>query len=355
MTSIAITLRIRIRTQFHPMKNVIFVLLYICTSVHLLAYAEDTVIYLNTALDRQVKSTGTIENYSRDELILRTSSGNILSIKTDKILKVDADYPESYLEAKLMMDNQEFDRALTLLDKVLVQVPDGWMKQEILSRQVECLNNLNRQEEAAVRYIQLIQLEPNTAFYDCVPLVWTSVELSSRTQQLAQNWIRQQKFPYVTLLGASLLLNSDKKSEAQTALNALVKSGGADVVTLAQMQLNRLSLTPLTNAALINFEKNADALPKTLQYGPRFVLAQLWSRSSAEEIKADKTTLNYLQCAANTKTPVELQARSFYSAGTVLLTGGRRDEAFRIFNRLIEKYPDSQWTQQAKRTTEGNL
>ena len=337
------------------MKNAISVLLYICTSVHLLAYAEDTVIYQNTSLDRQVKSTGTIENYTRDELILKTSSGNIQTIKTDKIIKLIADYPASYLEAKLMMENQEFDRALTLLDKVLVQVPDGWMKQEILSRQVECLNNLNRLEDAAVRYIQLIQLEPNTAFYDCVPLVWTSVELSTRIEQLAQNWIRQQKFPYVTLLGASLLLNSDKKSEAQTTLNALAKSGDADVVTLAQMQLNRLSLTPMANAALINFEKKVDALPKTLQYGPRFVLAQLWGRSSAGEIKVDKTTLNYLQCAVNTKTPVELQARSLYSAGTVLLTGGRRDEAFRIFNRLIEKYPDSQWTQQAKRTTEGNL
>lgn len=337
------------------MKYYFFILFNICIFVHINTYADDTVIHQNSTTGRYTKSTGTIENYSRNELLLRTSSGNILSINTDNIIEVVADRPASYSESELRMKNQEFEKALPLFEQALVQAPDGWIKHEILARQVECLINLNRVDEAAVRYIQLIQLEPKTAFYDCVPLVWTSVDLSSRTQQLAQTWIRQQKYPYAALLGASLLLTSDKKTEAQTALNALTKSEDADVAALAQMQLNRLSLTPMTETQLNNLEKKVDALPKSLQFGPRFVLAQLWSRSSAEEIKTDKAALNYLQCAVNPRTPVELQARSFYSAGTTLLTAQRRDEAFRIFNRLIEKYPDSQWSQQAKRTAGGNL
>lgn len=330
-------------------------LLCICIFVYHFSLAEDAVIHQNSVTGRQVKSTGTIENYSRGELTLRTSSGSILSINTENIIEIIADRPAVYSEAEIRMKNQEFEQALRLLESMLVQVPDGWQKHEILAKQIECLNNLNRPDEAAARYIQLLQLEPQTAFYDCVPLVWTSVELSSRTQQLAQSWIRQQKYPYIALLGASLLLTSDKKTEAQTALNALTKSEDADVAILAQMQLHRLSLTSLPETTLNNLEKKVDALPKNLQSGPRFVLAQLWSRSSADGIKADKVTLNYLQCALNSKTPVELQARSFYSAGTTALSADRRDEAFRIFNRLIEKYPDSQWTQQAKRTAGGNL
>lgn len=337
------------------MKNILLSWIIIYIFVYYNAYAEDVVIHQNSVTGRQIKSTGTIESYSRDELILRTFSGNILSIKTDSIINIEAERPESYMEAELRMKNQEFAAALSLLEKALVQVPDGWLKHETLARQIECLINLNRIDEAALRYVQLVQLDSKTAFYDCVPLVWTSIDLSMRTEQLAQTWIRQQKYPYVALLGSSLLLTSDKKTEVQTALNALAKSEDADVSTLAQMQLNRLSLTPLSQAALINLEKKTDALPKSLQFGPRFVLAQLWSRSSAEEIKADKATLNYLQCAVNSKAPVELQARAFYSAGSSLLTVGRRDESFRIFNRLIEKYPDSQWSQQAKRTAGGGL
>ena len=331
------------------------VILCTCTLIYYNSFAEDVIIHQNSVTGRQVKSTGTIENYSRSELTLRTASRNIMSIKPDNIIDIIAERPTLYSEAELRMKNQEFEQALRLLESLLIQVPDGWMKHEILSRQVECLNNLNRPEEAAVRYIQLVQLEPNTAFYDCVPLVWSSVELSSKTQQLAQSWIRQQKYPYIALLGASLLLNSDKKNEVQTALNVLTKSEDADVAALAQMQLHRLSLTPLPETTLNNWEKKVDALPKNLQGGPRFVLAQLWSRSSADGIKADKAALNYLQCALNSKTPVELQARSFFSAGATLLSADRRDEAFRIFHRLLEKYPDSQWSQQAKRTEGGNL
>lgn len=337
------------------MKNSFPILFVICTCVYINANAEDTVFYQNSVTGRQVKATGAIESYSRDELLLRTSSGSILSIKTDSIDSIESERPALYLEAELRMNNQEFDKALPQLEKALVQVPDGWMKHEILARQIECLINLNRSDDAALRYVQLAQLDPNSAFYDSVPLSWTSVDLSPRTQQLALSWIHQQKYPFVALLGASLLLNSDKKNEVQTALNALVKSEDAVVAVLAQMQLNRLSLTPMPETTLNNLEKKVDALPKSLQFGPRFVLAQLWSRSSAEKIKADKATLNYLQCAVNSRTPVELQARALYSAGAILLTADRRDEAFRIFNRLIEKYPDSQWTQQAKRTAGGNL
>ncbi len=339
-----------------PMKFKLSVLLYMCTFVYYNSYAEDAVIYQNSVTGRQVKATGTIENYSRDELLLRTSSGQIKTIETGSVVEVQADYPSTYLEAKLRMNNQEFEQALPLLDKALVQAPDGWMKHEILARQVECYSSLNRPDQAAVRYVQLIQLDPKSAFYDCVPLVWTSVELSPQTQQSVQSWTRQQKYPYAALLGASLLLTSDKKIEVQTTLNALAKSDDADVATLAQMQLNRLSLTPLSETALKNLEKKADALPRNLQYGPRFILGQLWSRSSADSaVKTDKAALSYLQCAANSKAPVELQARAFYSAGTVLLNAGNRDEAFRIFRRLIEKFPDSQWAQQAKRTAGGNL
>lgn len=278
-----------------------------------------------------------------------------MSIKPDTICDIIVERPDLYSEADLRMDNQEFDKALILFEKSLVQVPDGWMKHEILSRQIECLINLNRFDEAALRYVQLVQLEPKSPFYDRIPLSWTSVELSPRTKLLAQNWIRQQKYPYVALLGASLLLNSDKKNEVQSALNALAKSEDADVATLAQMQLNRLSLTPLPETTLDNLEKKVDVLPKSLQYGPRFVLAQLWSRCSAAERKADKAALSYLHCAVNNRTPVDLQARSLYSAGAILLDAERRDEAFRIFNLLLEKYPDSQWSQQAKRTAGGNL
>lgn len=321
----------------------------------MVAYADDAVIYLNSATGRQTKSTGTIENYSRYELTLRTTSGSILSIKTDNILRVDAEFPALFDEAEQRMKNREFDQALPQLEKSLPMVSEDWKKHKILARLIECLCSLNRVEDAALRYVQLVNIEPDSAFYDCVPLVWTSVELSSKTQQLAQNWIRQQKYPYVALLGASLLLTSDKKNEAQTALTILTKSADADVAALAQIQLSRLSLTPLPTAAIKNLEKKADALPKALQFGPRFVLAQLWSRSSAEEIKTDKAAINYLQSVSNSQTPVELQARALYSAGSVLLSANRRDEAFRVFNRLIERFPDSQWAQQAKRTVDGSL
>lgn len=333
----------------------ILTIILICTFVHIYAYAEDTVIYYNSATDRQTKSTGTIENYSRYELTLRTTSGTILSIKTDNIVEIKAERPALYDEADQRMKNREFDQALPLLEKSLSLVSEDWMKHEILARQIECLNALNRVEDAAQRYVQLVRLDPDSPFYDCVPLVWTSVEMSSKMKQLAQLWIRQQNYPYVALLGASFLLTSDKKNEAQTALTVLTKSADSDVAALAQLQLNRLSLTPLPMPTIKNLEMKTDALPIALQFGPRFVLAQLWSRSAAGEIKTDKAVLNYLQCATNSKTPVELQARAFYSAGSVLLSDNRRDEAYRVFNRLIEKCPDSQWSQQAKRTIDGSL
>ena len=340
---------------FHKIILTKILFMFICTIVHINTYAEDAVIYYNSSTGRQTRSTGTIENYSRYELTLRTTSGNILSIKTDNIIEVQAERPALYNEAEQRMNNREFYQALPLLEKSLPMVSEEWMKQEILARQIECLYSLNRVEDAAQRYVQLVRLAPDSAFYDCVPLVWTSVELSSKMQQMAQNWIRQQNYPYVALLGASFLLTSDKKNEAQTALAVLTKSDDSDVAALAQLQLNRLSLTPLPMPTIKNLEMKTDALPKSLQFGPRFVLAQLWSRSSAGEIKTDKAAINYLQCATNSKAPVEFQARAYYSAGSVLLSANRRDEAFRVFNRLIDKCPDSQWSQQAKRTIDGGL
>lgn len=325
-------------------------------AINTAAIAEDAVVFIHPSTGRTAQATGTIEDYNYNELIIRTTNGQIKTIETDSIKEIKSERSAFFQEAVMQMNSLEFSKATQLLESALSQTSVSWKKQEVLAKQVECLCCLDRYEEAAMKYVNILQLDSNSAYWDSIPIIWTSVELSSRMEQTALKWIRQQEIPALSLLGASFLLTSSNKTAAQTALNALSKSNNVTISVLAQMQLNRLSLTQMSANAIKNLENKVDQTPKSVQFGARFILAQLWGRSVLDPAeKTDKIAVNYLQCALNSRTPVELQARSLYSAGSVLMNNNRQDEALRIFSYLVQKYPDSQWSQQARRTAGGKL
>ena len=303
--------------------------------------------------------SGEILDWSRSALKLKLATGQIREIDVRHVLKVQTPKDPLIQQGLLRMEQGDDRQAAELFRQAFLQKSNSgqrdWRLVELLAFRVRCYVNLSDFDSALQCYGLLYQSSSDSAFMNCIPLVWTSCTTSPQLQKTAQNWLSSSPLSFLSLSGASILLAGPRRNEVVESLKRLSRDNDSDIAQLARFQLLRVQLTELPVDELNRLSLEYQKIPIEYQSGPAFQLGRLWNLSSDAQ-KSDRAALYYLKCAWNPHTDKPLAARALYSAGKILQDSGHQEEAVSVYHELLQKYPKSEWAtivmQENKKTNE---
>ena len=149
--------------------------------------------------------------------------------------------------------------------------------------------------------------------------------------------------PVRQLIGASWLLFGPQQQAAIQVLDELSRDIDANIKYLAIAQLWRTRNLKVNARQIEVWEKLLGSMPKPIRAGPWLVLAEAQSRAD----QVDEAAINLLRIPILYPKQIGLSAAALYRAGHLLHNTSRKNEAQTIWNELRQKYPDSNWAQQA--------
>ena len=309
--------------------------------------AEDVVVCSSSDGSGSLVLTGEIQNWSRSSLELKLPSGQIRKIDSARLRKIRVCQDKLSSQAIYRMEQMDYKQALPLFSQIIQDNINsgnrGVNLQEAFGLQIRCYENLGNQELAAQRFALLSKTFPDSYYLKYAPLVWTSCSVSPTFLQAAQQWGGQRQNPFLSLTAASALLSSPQQGSATAILNQLSQSSDSLIAQLARFQLLRQRLTAPTPNEFSQWETDFQQIPLEYQSGPAFQMARLYSISNLAD-KADKAAIFYMNCALNPNVSDPLAARALYSAGKILADNNKKEESLKIFNELIARFPQNEWT-----------
>lgn len=227
------------------------------------------------------------------------------------------------------------DQALLLYQQAMKDEPRRGVQQQILAQLVGCHHALEQDDRAGELFAQLLRADPNTPYFDCIPLAWMPRQPSLAVEKAAAAWLQREE-PALVLLGASHLLGSQRRTAAVERLNQLAAGGQQPVAQLAAAQLWRTALVTAGDAQLDGWGRAIDALPEKLQGGPYFVLGS----ARAQRKQWEPAALALLRAPILYPRDRPLAAQSLLEAGRALQSLGQEAEAMRLYRELLRTYPD---------------
>jgi len=198
------------------------------------AAAQDTITVLTDA-GAETRLGGRVVEFYGGQLLLMLPGGRQRSIPAEKVLKIETQYTASYAAAEKAFLARRFDQALTLYRRALEEEPRRWVRRQTLARMVWCYRALDRWMEAGQTFLLLWQSDPQTPYFDCIPLCWVPRQPSAELEQSARNWLAGPE-PVKILLGASHLVNTAARQQALAQLARLTAAEDRRIALLAAAQ-----------------------------------------------------------------------------------------------------------------------
>ena len=207
-----------------------------------LAQAEDTVLRRPTprnARPRPIK--GQILDYTGRALRIQLPTGRERTIKPDAIERVETTRCAEHKEGDRLFANHEYRTAESKYRAAIESNRETrpWVRRQILAQIVWCYSNIGQAEQAGQVFLMLVERDPDTIFFDCIPLAWTDEAPSSALAARAADWLAATDYPVAVLLGASHLLTTNRRTAALQQLRNLSQSDRPRVAWLAQAQIWR--------------------------------------------------------------------------------------------------------------------
>jgi tetratricopeptide (TPR) repeat protein len=302
------------------------------------AAAEDTV-YISTGAETggYSKWTGEVLEYTGVELRMRLSGGLERSFPAERVLRIETRYGPEHREADSRFAQGKFDEALALYGPARRSEPREWVRRQITAQMVWCYRALGRLEEAGEEFRVLVQSDPTTPYFACIPLAWMPSPASIILERTARQWLDQDEIPAAVLLGASHLMSTSSRAAALAKLKRLT-TGTQDgrIAFLALAQTWRAAVVTADPEQIKAWNETIERMPESLCAGPYYVLGQAWAQRQAWE----QAALAWLRIPILYAEHRELAARALLDAGHALEKLGQADQAARLYGELIRDYPD---------------
>jgi len=298
------------------------------------AWAQDTVTVLTDA-GVESRLAGRIVDYFGGELLLMLPGGRQRSIPSSRVLAIQTQYTASYTAAQEAFAAHRFDQALTLFRRGLEEEPRRWVRRRTLAEMVWCYRALDRWAEAGATFLLLLQSDPQTPQFDCIPLAWTARQPSAALEQSARTWLAGPE-PAKVLLGASHLLPTAARAQAQAQLARLAMGEDPHIALLAAAQQWRAHLPTATAAQLASWGRVVEQLPEHLRAGPSFVLGSAW----LQQRDYQQAALWLLRVPILDPRHRTLGARALVDSGRALEQLGKAHEAGRLYAEVVRDYPE---------------
>ncbi len=312
-----------------------------------MTHAQDTVTIASGGAGGYTKFTGRIVDYTGRQLLLELAGRGQRSFPAGQVLHVETPYGPKHTAADEAFAKGEFDRAWTLYRQAvdIDEEPRRWVRRQIFARIVRCHRALDRTAEAGAWFLLLSESDPDTPYFDCIPLAWTPRPLPTALEETARQWIQREE-PAAVLLGASHLLGST------AALRAMALAKLRRLTTVSDQRIAKLALAQTWRTATVNVDKAQldtwagliEKMPEALAAGPYFVLG----RARAQRQQWEPAALAWMRVAILYPQQRTLAARSLADAGRALQQLGRTEQALRLYREVIVNYPQTSAAAEAR-------
>ncbi len=283
----------------------------------------------------ETRVNGRVVEYFGGELLLMLPGGRQRSIPAAQVLGIETQYTASYTAAEEAFAERRFEQALTLYRRALEEEPRRWVRRQTLARMVWCYRALDRWAEAGETFLLLLQSDPQTPQFDCIPLSWVAGPPSPALEQTARTWLAGPE-PAKVLLGASHLLPTAARGQALAELARLATGEDRRIALLAAAQKWRAQVPTASAEQFAAWGRMVEQIPKNLRAGPCFVLGSAWLNQRDYE----RAALWLLRAPILDPRHRTLAARGLVDAGRALEQLGKAHEAGRLYAEVVRDYPE---------------
>lgn len=283
----------------------------------------------------QLRSKGTIVDYTGRELVFELPGGMRRKYPADRVLGFETERSPEQLAADSLFQRRQWTPALESYQQAARAESRPWMRRQILAQMVGCFRELNRLAEAGETFLTIVREDP-TIGLEKMPLAWIAREPAADVERRAAEWLASAD-PAARLLGASWLLLGVKQPEALRQLDLLAASENPAIAALAEAQTWRVRFAAADKSQLARWSQKLQQFPDALAAGPYFVLG--------EALTSHGQTESGLLALA--RVPIlfphqrRLAAEALWLSAAALLADGKRSEAAGLYSELVSRYADA--------------
>jgi tetratricopeptide (TPR) repeat protein len=301
--------------------------------------AQDTVHLANGGSTR-----GRVVDYTGRELQLELAGGVQRAIPAEQIVRIDTTFTREQTAAAAAFAQRRIESAAALYQEARRIETRGWVRRQITAELVWCYRALGQTERACAEFGVLVQSDPETPYFDCIPLAWIPAPPPVLLEQSARKWMQSDKVPSAVLLGASYLLSTAARPQAMARLKQLTTHSDRRVALLALAQTWRTEVATADEATLAAWRNTIETMPEPLRAGPYYVLG-LGRRQRAQW---EQAALALLRIPLLYREHHQLASQSLWEAGQLLEKLDQSDAAARLYRELIREYPQTSPVSQAE-------
>jgi tetratricopeptide (TPR) repeat protein len=301
-------------------------------------WAEDTVIYA-TGKDARGRGTvtGTVVDFTGEHLMLRTASGRDQTIPTPRVVDIRTKRTPDQVAgdgfARAGQHKEAVDRYLAALrDERRV-----WVQRRIMAQCVRCFFELGQFDRAAGGFLPLVRSDPQTQYFDVVPLSWSPYQPPLTFRQKAKAWLDDKQNSAANLLGASWLLSTDAREAAVVALRGLTSDDDERIAMLAETQLWRTRIVTAKLQDVDRWRSIIARMPEGLRAGPYFTLG----RALAAQGQSEQASLAFLRVPILYPVHARLAAAALLSAGRELERIGQTGQAVTLYQEIVRDHGEA--------------
>lgn len=334
MFAVGLDLWIRTRATF---RHAVLACLGLLLATGQAASQDQVVVRGATSASQESRRPGQILDLTGERLLLKTSTGREESIPLDRLVSWSSAKSPEQVRGEKEEAAGRFDSALVQYRAALSAEPRVWMRREILARVVVCQRNLEQVQPAVETFLLIVRSDPTTRHDAIMPLSWYTENVRPDLQQAAERWLSDPQRPRARLLGASWLLATTRRGDADTELQRLATDKNPRIAALAEAQRWRiLSATATANDVEIWLEATR-RMPAELQGGAWYLIGQTQLRLN----QPTDAALALMRVPILYAGHREFAARALLSAAQAMEQAQKWKAARLIYRELITDYQDS--------------
>lgn len=306
----------------------------------------DKVIVVNRAGDQQQTLTGRILAYNGKFLTFQSLGGNPQRIETARVKKIQSSWTAKHARGNQLLADHEFEQALLAYQQAAKEETRLWVRQRILAQWVWCYQGLGQTEQAGDHFLKLVlAVDPNTLYFDAIPLSWGKQAVSPALEGHAQVWLTGSQSSSGRLLGASWLLGTAQREVAIQVLKQLTTDTDSRIALLAEAQLWRTQQASVSIQGLSQWKAQIARLPAGLRPGPYFLLAAALNRHQQH----DQAVVCWMRIPINYPQHYQLAAESLLASARKLDQLQRQSQARNLYQEIVSRYASTVAAGQAQR------
>ncbi|MEK6248828.1 MAG: tetratricopeptide repeat protein, partial [Planctomycetales bacterium] len=220
-----------------------------------------------------------------------------------------------------------------------------WVLRSMVASMIQCQQAIGSHQDAAQNFISLLRDDQATPHFHVIPLAWASDHRMD--PKPAEPWLSDDT-EGVRLIGASYLLLTSKRDQAIRVLEKLIDSSDKKISALARAQLLRTTVLNVSDKHIERCQMAIDRLPEALRGGAYYVLGRLHSARDEHQ----QAAVAFMRVPILYWQHQNLAAESLLAAGRSLAKANQRNNALRVYQELINNYPESTAASEAKQRRE---